>query len=45
MKRDPLFALVQSFFSEHLTKVRGASAHTVAAYRDALKLFLQFQNS
>lgn len=42
MKRDPLFALVQSFFGEHLTKVRGASAHTIAAYRDALKLFLQF---
>lgn len=42
MKRDPLFALVQSFFEEHLAKVRGASAHTVAAYRDSLKLFLRF---
>jgi site-specific recombinase XerD len=42
MKRDPLFALVQSFFDEHLAKVRGASAHTIAAYRDALKLFLHF---
>lgn len=39
---DPLFALVQSFFNDHLQKARGASAHTVAAYRDALKLFLQF---
>ena len=42
MKRDPLFALVQSFFDEHLAKVRGASPHTIAAYRDTLKLFLQF---
>lgn len=39
---NPLFALVQSFFCEHLQKVRGASANTVSAYRDALKLFLQF---
>jgi site-specific recombinase XerD len=39
---DPLFALVQSFFCDHLQKVRGASPHTVAAYRDALRLFLQF---
>jgi integrase/recombinase XerD len=42
MKRDPLFALVQSFFDEHLAKVRSASVHTIAAYRDALKLFLHF---
>ena len=42
MKRDPLFTLVQSFFDEHLAKVRGASTHTIAAYRDTLKLFLQF---
>jgi len=37
-----LFALVQSFFSDYLKKVRGATEHTVAAYRDALKLFIQF---
>jgi site-specific recombinase XerD len=42
MKRDPLFSLVQSFFDEHLAKVRGASPHTTAAYRDTLKLFLKF---
>jgi len=42
MKRDPLFTLVQSFFEAHLSKVRGASAHTIAAYRDTMKLFLQF---
>lgn len=39
---DRLFALVQSFFSGHLQKVRGASSHTIAAYRDAMRLFLQF---
>lgn len=35
-------ALVQSFFAEHLTQQRGLSARTVAAYRDAFLLFLQF---
>lgn len=39
---DTLFPLVQSFFCDHLKKVRGASPHTVAAYRDAMRLFLQF---
>lgn len=39
---DSLFPLVQSFFCDHLKKVRGASPHTVAAYRDAMRLFLQF---
>ena len=39
---NPLFLLIQSFFGEHLQKVRGASRHTIAAYRDTLKLFLQF---
>ena len=39
---EPLFALVESFFCDHLQKVRGASPHTVAAYRDAVMLFLQF---
>lgn len=39
---NPLFAIVQSFFDEHLKKVRGASSHTIAAYRDALKLFFRF---
>jgi len=34
--------LVQSFFAEHLTQQRGLSARTVAAYRDAFLLFLQF---
>lgn len=39
---DPLFALVETFFCDHLQKVRGASPHTIAAYRDAVMLFFQF---
>ena len=35
-------ALVQSFFAEHLTQQRALSARTVAAYRDAFMLFLEF---
>lgn len=37
-----LLALVQSFFHQHLQGVRGASDHTIRAYRDALKLFFLF---
>ena len=37
-----LLALVQSFFQSHLRAVRGASDHTVRAYRDALRLFFLF---
>jgi Phage integrase, N-terminal SAM-like domain len=33
-----LFALVESFFTEYLPRQRGASVHTIRAYRDALKL-------
>jgi integrase/recombinase XerD len=44
MKRsaDPLLVLVQSFFSDYLRGVRGASVHTVRAYRDALRMFFVF---
>jgi site-specific recombinase XerD len=45
MKRpgsDSLLALVQSFFGEHLRQTRGASEHTVRAYRDTLKMFFIF---
>lgn len=35
-------ALVQTFFAEHLTQQRALSARTVAAYRDAFMLFLEF---
>lgn len=37
-----LFALVESFFVEYLPRQRGASRHTVRAYRDALKLLFEF---
>src|SRR3954454_400352 len=37
-----LQALVQDFFEKHLTIERHASRHTVLAYRDSLKLFLQY---
>ena len=37
-----LFALVESFFTEYLLCQRGASVHTVRAYRDALKLLFEF---
>ena len=44
MKRraDPVLALVESYFNQHLRRVRGASAHTVRAYSDALRLFFSF---
>lgn len=39
----PTFAaLVQAFFTEHLTQQRALSPRTVAAYRDAFVLFLDF---
>ena len=44
MKRShsPLFDLVESFFRRYLQEIRGASPHTVRAYRDTLRLFLEF---
>lgn len=39
---DRLPALTESYFREHLQKVRGASPHTVRAYRDTLRLLLSF---
>jgi integrase len=35
-------SLVQRFFTDRLLKQLGASPHTVAAYRDAFRLLLQF---
>jgi integrase/recombinase XerD len=35
-------ALVQAFFAEHLTEQRSLSPRTVATYRDAFMLFLDF---
>lgn len=40
-KPDSLLTLTQSFFLNYLQSTRGASPHTVRAYRDALKLFFQ----
>ena len=40
--RDPLLALVESYFTDHLQRVRGASPHTVRAYGHALRLFFLF---
>lgn len=37
-----LLRLVESFFREHLQRIRGASPQTVLSYRDALQLFLRF---
>ena len=44
MSRSPcgLFAHVQSYFTEYLPKQRGASVHTIHAYRDALTLLFKF---
>jgi site-specific recombinase XerD len=40
--QQTLFALVESFFADFLPQQRGASLHTVRAYRDSLKLLLHF---
>lgn len=45
MSRSPspgLFAHVQSYFTEYLPLQRGASNHTIRAYRDALTLLFKF---
>jgi integrase/recombinase XerD len=41
-KPDSLLDLTQSFFVSYLRSTRGASGHTVRAYRDALTLFFLF---
>lgn len=40
--RDNIAKPIRAFFEQHLATERGLSTHTVFAYRDALKLFLQF---
>jgi hypothetical protein len=40
--QQELFALVESFFLEYLPRQRGASPHTVRAYRDSVKLLFKF---
>lgn len=37
-----LLPLVESFFRDHLARMRGASPHTVRAYRDTLRLLFTF---
>lgn len=39
---SPLAPLLQAFFTDRLLEQRRASAHTVAAYRDAFRLLLGF---
>lgn len=41
-KSESLLTLTQTFFHDYLLRTRGASPHTVRAYRDALKLFFLF---
>jgi len=41
-RREPLFGLVESFFTDYLQRARGASRHTVLAYGAALRLFFGF---
>jgi len=40
--RDPLLSLVESYFNDHLRRVRGASPHTIRAYGHALRLLFLF---
>src|SRR5450755_2028348 len=39
---ESLLGLTESFFQTYLRHTRGASVHTIRAYRDALKLFYLF---
>jgi integrase/recombinase XerD len=39
---ESLLTLTENFFRKYLQSTRGASGHTVRAYRDALKLFFLF---
>jgi integrase/recombinase XerD len=41
-KSESLFSLTENFFRNYLQGTRGASKHTVRAYRDALKLLFLF---
>jgi site-specific recombinase XerD len=42
MAKTEIATLVHGFFEQHLVSQRGLSGHTVLAYRDTLKLFLEF---
>jgi site-specific recombinase XerD len=40
--KDPLLRYIESYFTDHLGRVRGASRHTLRAYAQALRLFFIF---
>lgn len=40
----PVAPLLEAFFTDRLTRQQDASPHTIAAYRDALRLLLRFVN-
>ena len=42
MTKTDIGTSIRSFFEHHMVSERGLSGHTVLAYRDAWKLFLQF---
>ena len=42
MAKTDIAIPIRGFFEQHLLAQRGLSGHTVLAYRDALKLFLEF---
>src|SRR5438876_2224766 len=42
MAKTDIATPIRGVFEQHLVSQRGLSGHTVLAYRDALKLFLQF---
>jgi site-specific recombinase XerD len=45
MKKQPnstLGPILESFFYQHLANQKGVSTHTIAAYRDALRLLVRF---
>lgn len=45
MKRHQLAPFLTSFFVRHLPLERNVSPHTIAAYRDSIKLLLRFAHS
>jgi site-specific recombinase XerC len=42
MTKTNLAVSIRGFFEQHLVSQRGLSGHTVLAYRDAIKLLLEF---
>ncbi|MEX6177487.1 site-specific integrase [Providencia hangzhouensis] len=44
-KQSSFPEIVQQFFTEYLVAQRALSPQTIACYRDALKLFLEFATS